>query len=335
MEKLEYEIEFITPAFIGGADQKAELRPASFMGLLRWWWRILKGWNNARVKELYEEEAEVFGGAGERSKAGRIWLRLKPKHLTSGNDLQRDFGIKWWFDREVRSLAGPYAGIGYLFFSAYMQKRDYLKPQSAFVLEIIGEEKYLQQAEVSLWALATLGGVGTRSRRGGGNINIVRYTKRNMNFIPREPVKDWFAAQYEKALDILKGNSLIECVYISKKPFTKWQDALNSIGEEFMEFRRKNKNRIFEMGAFGLPIGHGSKGKKVFLKPEKHNRRASPLIFKLLKTEKGHRWLIIRVGGPFLPEGEKLRLNKEKEEVDLGILDEFMDTIKNKAERLV
>jgi CRISPR type III-B/RAMP module RAMP protein Cmr1 len=51
-----YTFECITPCFCAGADQtKAEIRPSSIRGALRWWFRALGG-----SKDL---ETEVFGGA--------------------------------------------------------------------------------------------------------------------------------------------------------------------------------------------------------------------------------------------------------------------------------
>ena len=63
-----YTFECITPCFCAGADQtKAEIRPSSIRGSLRWWFRALGG-----SKEL---ETEVFGGADPIA-ASSILLRV-------------------------------------------------------------------------------------------------------------------------------------------------------------------------------------------------------------------------------------------------------------------
>jgi len=60
--------ECITPCFCAGADQaKAEIRPSSIRGALRWWFRALGG-----SKEM---ETEVFGGA-EPITASSILIRV-------------------------------------------------------------------------------------------------------------------------------------------------------------------------------------------------------------------------------------------------------------------
>ena len=317
MEKITYEIEFITPAFIGGANQQAELRPASFVGLLRWWWRVLKGQKN--TEKLFNEESEIFGN---QKKAGKVWVRIRNKSISVGKDVKSDNGLHWYYNKKIGQLEGKHAGIGYLFFSAVLNERDYLTPGSGFVLEFVGEKESLLQATASLWALATFGGVGTRARRGGGNIQILN--SHFLDMVPKEPLPDWLRSQYISSLRIVQGSGLIRSVYVSKAKFKSWIEALNDIGKSFMEYRSRNKRRIFEMGAFGLPIRYRG---NVFLKPEKHNRRASPLILKIIKVEDGYRWMAVWLDGKFLPNNEKLEFKGELREPNLKPIEEFLSTL--------
>ncbi len=41
MKKLEYQVAFTTPAFLGNADQQAQWRTPPFKALLRQWWRVV------------------------------------------------------------------------------------------------------------------------------------------------------------------------------------------------------------------------------------------------------------------------------------------------------
>ena len=41
MRKLEYQVTFNTPAFLGNADQQAQWRTPPFKALLRQWWRVV------------------------------------------------------------------------------------------------------------------------------------------------------------------------------------------------------------------------------------------------------------------------------------------------------
>lgn len=81
-----YTLEFITPCFCAGADQgKAEIRPPSIRGELRWWFRVLGG--------TPEQEREVFGGVHGGASASKVVVRVSafeesrepislPKNLT-------------------------------------------------------------------------------------------------------------------------------------------------------------------------------------------------------------------------------------------------------------
>jgi CRISPR type III-B/RAMP module RAMP protein Cmr1 len=83
---LQFNIEFTSPAFLAGANQKQEdctLTANTFEGGLRWWWRTM---HSAHVdhKTLFEMEQDLFGGtdAGSRfSVSIRPVCELKPKEF--------------------------------------------------------------------------------------------------------------------------------------------------------------------------------------------------------------------------------------------------------------
>jgi CRISPR-associated protein Cmr1 len=69
MPELRLAVDFVTPAFIGGADQSGEWRVPPFKALLRQWWRLLMGAYHATrnqgiaTKELRKREGVGFGHA--------------------------------------------------------------------------------------------------------------------------------------------------------------------------------------------------------------------------------------------------------------------------------
>lgn len=73
----EFEIEFITPAFIRGADQRIpEVRSPSIKGAMRWWFRALAGsYFGDDAQKLKEIENQVFGSTKERS---RVKISVTP-----------------------------------------------------------------------------------------------------------------------------------------------------------------------------------------------------------------------------------------------------------------
>ena len=65
---MKLDLEFVTPSFLGSADQQAEWQAPSVRSQLRWWFRAVAGGtlegNLERVRRL---EAEVFGSIARRS----------------------------------------------------------------------------------------------------------------------------------------------------------------------------------------------------------------------------------------------------------------------------
>ena len=69
--EIEATYRVVTPMFCGGAepDKRAELRPSSFKGVLRFWWRAL-AWSRlgGDLGQIKQQEDALFGSAdGGRS----------------------------------------------------------------------------------------------------------------------------------------------------------------------------------------------------------------------------------------------------------------------------
>ena len=165
-----------------------------------------------------------------------------------------------------------------------------------------------------------LGGVGARSRRGGGNLAVVNYEPKDLvedleiSFTPTDNLREWLEKNLKKAKELVgfsnascdkysnlpypkNGNIKLE---VSKKTFDTWFEALNDIGNKLMNFRVKNRHRVFDTAVFGLPVRH-SNGK--FVEAERGiRRRSSPVIIKVVKTpEDKYQWMALKLSGKFLP----------------------------------
>jgi CRISPR-associated protein Cmr1 len=340
VKRLTFDLEFITPAFIGGAYQQAELRPASFVGLLRWWWRALKG--ECNIEKLKEEEIKIFGGDGKM--ASPVYLRVEGD-VSKGNDLINEYKLSWNFDRNRRALIGPHAGVGYLYYSmvALNKKREFIKAGSRLRLTLIGKDEFLKHYIASLWALVFLGGVGARGRRGGGNLTVIDYNPKDLgiSFIPTGYFDEWLVENLKRAKDLV-GSSKTPCneysnlknvkLVLSPIEFNTWVEALNYIGKRFMNFRLKNKQKVLDIAVFGLPIRYGKhKAVKVENTKEDITRRSSPLIIKVVKTPEGkYKWMVLGLEGKFLPDGAKLRFWEEAGEPNFGLIDMFFEILKER-----
>lgn len=363
MKKLTFELEFITPAFIGGANQQAELRPTSFVGLLRWWWRALKG--ECDIERLREEEIKIFGGDGKM--ASPVYLRVEGD-VSKDKGLIKKYGLDLIFDEKKRAFFGSHIGVGYLYYFMILPKkkrngqeeerREFIEPGSRLKLTLIGKDEFLKHYIASLWALVFLGGVGARSRRGGGNLAVIDYNPKDLPkdleifFTPTGDLYKWLVENLKKAKELVGSPKTpcdkygeCECEYstlpdpassdfkleVSKKTFNTWFEALNDIGKEFMRFRSENKQSVFDTAVFGLPVMH-SNGK--FVEAERGiRRRSSPVIIKVVKTpEDKYKWMVLRLRGKFLPDGAKLRFGEKTGEPssDLDLIEEFFRRLKER-----
>lgn len=356
MKKLTFELEFITPAFIGGANQQAELRPASFVGLLRWWWRALKG--ECNIENLRAEEVEIFGGIARNPKKEEIKKMASPVYLRiegdvrKGEDLIKECGLSLIFDEKKHAFVGPHIGVGYLYYFMLPKKkrngqeekgREFIKPGSRLELTLIGKDEFLKHYIASLWALVFLGGVGARSRRGGGNLTVIDYNPKDLgiSFIPTGYFDEWLVENLKRAKDLV-GSSKTPCneysnlknvkLVLSPREFNNWIEALNDIGNRFMNFRVKNRQKVFDTAVFGLPVRH-SNGK--FVEAERSiRRRSSPVVIKVVKTPKGkYLWMVSWLWGKFLPDGVKLSFMGKTQEPSFKLIEEFFQELEGGAKK--
>ncbi|MGC8872690.1 MAG: type III-B CRISPR module RAMP protein Cmr1, partial [Caldimicrobium sp.] len=71
MKKVILKCKIITPMFMAGADRSnPELRPSEFKGMMRFWWRAIRA--ESDIEKLKKEEAEIFGGTGEKEGKSKV-----------------------------------------------------------------------------------------------------------------------------------------------------------------------------------------------------------------------------------------------------------------------
>jgi CRISPR-associated protein Cmr1 len=348
VKRLTFDLEFITPAFIGGANQQAELRPASFVGLLRWWWRALKG--ECDIKRLREEEIKIFGGDGKM--ASPVYLRVEGE-VSKDKDLIKKYGLDLIFDEKKRAFFGSHIGVGYLYYFMILPKkkrngqeekgREFIEVGSKLKLTLIGKDEFLKHYIASLWALVFLGGVGARSRRGGGNLTVIDYNPKDLgiSFIPTGYFDEWLVENLKRAKDLV-GFSKTPCneysnlknvkLVLSPREFNTWFEALNDIGNRFMNFRIKNRQRVFDTAVFGLPVRH-SNGQSVRAEDD-ITKRSSPVVIKVVKTPKGkYLWMVLWLWGKFLPNGVKLSFMGKTQEPSFKLIEEFFQELEGGAKK--
>jgi len=263
-KQITFHLETITPMFLAGEDQAVfEFRPPSFKGLLRFWWRAYfwgKQPSNISPKELEKAEGKIFGTTSNNGRKSRVSLRIKaprtegtrkpfPKHLLKN-------GSGGFSSNILEYLAyGTYGGRGNQFI------RDYLPPNITFelILSLPDTEDFKEQERqivMSVYLLATCGGIGSKARNGFGNIRIRSITEtRNHGKEEREYAREFslgFPSHEFFQEHVKNGTSpdeVPEFTALSRQmrifrlkqdTYRNWDDCLAALGEIY----RAAKSRL-------------------------------------------------------------------------------------------
>jgi CRISPR-associated protein Cmr1 len=148
----------ITPLFMGGANQQAELRTQSINGMLRWWFRIAGG--------SKKDEERLFGWAGDESNQGLVRIKI----------ISNKFESEPFPAIPGNRYVGDNSGYNYLGFSLKMIGRKAVPVGTKFEMKISfhpkSTEDDIKKFFATLWLAFNLGNFGSRSRRGFGSIKI-------------------------------------------------------------------------------------------------------------------------------------------------------------------
>lgn len=174
----------ITPLFGGGEEtQKADsittVRASEVRGHLRFWWRATRGGNfKGNLQAMKQREEEIWGSAAEKGKQGpsNVVLNLVTKKKGSKFQAVNHKGEK------IGNPGHPSSIDGYVAFPLRDAQNPIVLEKVEFNLEISykqfieteGANKLdiKQDIEDSIWAWETFGGIGARTRRGFGAIQL-------------------------------------------------------------------------------------------------------------------------------------------------------------------
>jgi len=228
-----YEMTCLTPCFCAGADQtKAEIRPASIRGALRWWYRTLGGTKDTEVR--------LFGGTTNGAKASQVAVRISD--VKAGSDWKPDLS------KEFRTN-GPGGWIWYFATASGDKKRwfesgnpkaglnpgGHLPPKTTFNLHVrtskIAEEDPFWTSALNCFLL--LGSIGMRATRGMGALQVVK-----------PPVSE------SEIADLLRKKGFS---YKSREA-KEWKDAI-FLAERYLKEELRSKNGAGHSGKRPTPLG--------------------------------------------------------------------------------
>jgi len=173
MKKLELQVSFVTPAFLGNAEQQGQWRTPPFKALLRQWWRVAVAKDcDFDVGELRKRELELFGSAADDKTGGKSKVRIRLQAWPKGNFTGQLKDSKVTHP-EVKFPVGSalYLGYGPIGYKkgkgTVVNMSNAIAPSDSNALKLgFPAGKCLEEsAQLSAW----FGTLGSRSRNGWGS----------------------------------------------------------------------------------------------------------------------------------------------------------------------
>ncbi len=158
-------LEVITPCFCGGAEpaHRAEIRPASIRGQLRWWFRVLGGFRSLAHLTVEDQEAMIFGSAaGDDGRAGMLTVRVKNAILETSRKDSEGLGHR------------PFTAPAFLTFPLQSRPNQDgsrgVIDNGSFILQFLwrGNPSLYEDLAALASVFGNLGSLGFRSRRAMG-----------------------------------------------------------------------------------------------------------------------------------------------------------------------
>jgi CRISPR-associated protein Cmr1 len=207
---LAFRVRFLTPAFLGDAEQKGRWRTPPFKALLRQWWRVAyaaqEGYRGdiARMREV---EGKLFGNAWLDKQSGKAkeadfcksLVRLRLSRWEAGqltlwpSTAPQEQIVHPELTRPAGGRISPYLYLGYgpLDDRNGLARSPAIAPgeQTTLALAFPAENAELIEAAVALMHL--YGTVGGRSRNGWGSFVIEGPGERRWDGLSRLPIRTW------------------------------------------------------------------------------------------------------------------------------------------------
>lgn len=271
------EYQLITPLYGGGvtpgeADPVTIIRATEIRGHLRFWWRATRGGQfGDDLVALKKREGAIWGEASQREKEKkgekqkqrennesslRVQIEVAILHLgeskkpfnivpnNNGNLVPKPVGVPGYAAFPLRP---PNEDLRRKTQQQITEEMRSVQHNVRFVLTIIFPPTYEEDIQAALWAWETFGGLGARTRRGFGALQLLKIgDKANKNLPPANHVKDiksWLEDQlktfvvpgtWPKDVPHLEQNLAYEIVGPPSRTLQAWDNLI----ERYVLFRQ-------------------------------------------------------------------------------------------------
>ena len=345
MQEVTFDLQTFTPLFISGANQQEipippefqrpgevtsweslpEIRSPSFRGVMRYWLRTavagLAPTEIVSLEDVRAFERSIFGATDHGS---TVQVRVTPLSGRQERFRKESYSREHISGRDYLYWSMARSGKG----KRYKPDRLSFSEGTRFrvTLAVHGRagETPVQQLEcavAALWLLTSLGGIGSRSRRGAGSLTVTNVSgnttrlsftsARNAEELQRtlgqglQVVQQLYSRQLAAVkvslntpagppiqgggFDALSLSDFCRIWILQGKDGFAWRrarDAANDIGKELQACR--NSIALPERTTLGLPLIVQRMEKSKLQKALEDNRRASPLMLTIKKLQGDH-----------------------------------------------
>ncbi|MDR3631416.1 MAG: hypothetical protein P4L42_13890 [Desulfocapsaceae bacterium] len=238
-------IEFLSPTFLGGADQHAELRSAPLKNLLRQWWRVAVGNQYTNSEDFLEAENELFGTSlsGKDAQASLIRLALFANaHEFEISSQPFDFGTTY-HPEVAQKGKGNISNALYLGFGPIVnapggtKPKSYIMPGSRATIILTFPYDKQELFHLILQLIDAFGTVGSRGRNGYGSFALSgkTFSRANLGTLPSQPLSELInrEQQYPSSLGSATGRLL--CWETS--PQKDWKGIMETLAGAYLKTR--------------------------------------------------------------------------------------------------
>ncbi len=183
--------KLITPLFGGGvkaqeADPITIIRGASVRGQLRFWWRATRGGQfDGNLNKMREKEIAIWGSAAKKDdkNSGPSKVSLTTRILNEG----KPFVAKDSKGKPVTNIGDQKSVYSYVAFPLRDTQGAKVLQGVEFELTICYPNELEADVRAALWAWETFGGIGARTRRGFGALQLMEHSINGVKQIITQP----------------------------------------------------------------------------------------------------------------------------------------------------
>jgi CRISPR-associated protein Cmr1 len=206
MKTVTYRLTFLTPAFLGDAEQSGRWRTPPIKALLRQWWRVVYAADHdysvdeKAMQAMRREEGLLFGNAWLDNDFRKSLVRLRLDRwergkLTSWNGLEQPPVAHPEVERTGYKV-GPHAYLGYGPLDGRggtklnEQVKAVVNVGEGATLSLAMPDEAAPRIQLALWLMDRYGTLGGRSRNGWGSFTLTP-DNGTMQLDGQPPLRDW------------------------------------------------------------------------------------------------------------------------------------------------